>query len=607
MYIMKKTTVSDFIISYIASLGVKKIFLISGGADVQLIDSIIKNGSVEYVCNHNEQASAMAAESYARVTENIGVCIVTVGPGATNTITGVAGAWLDSIPTLYISGQVKRDNMVGNANLRQLGVQEINIIDLVKPITKYAVIVTDPSEIKYHIKKAVFLAKSGRPGPVYLDIPSDVQTSLVEVETLKDFSPEEEGGLQFKNNKLIDQVNRTIEYLKKAKRPVIFAGHGINLGKARTEFMELVEKLKIPVVTTMSANDIIPTDHFLFSGKPGVFGNRSGNFVIQNADLVISIGARHHLWNIGYNYVSFAKNAIKIVVDIDETELKKKTVVPDLPIQADAKAFINGIIDRSNDTVFPDVSHWLRQCQEWKRKYPVLLPEYKKEKKYVNSYYFTDTLSSMLKERDVIVTGVGTSFTGSLQSFRIKKGQRYHCNVGCASMGYDLPAAIGASFANDGKRIILLTGDGSIMFNLQELQTIVHHNLNIKIFLLNNSGYLAIKNTQNSFFGGRLAAVDKKTGVSFPNFKKIAGAFEMKYEKIRNHTEMSKKIRKVLSYKNGPVLCEIQMSPTQPLYPKVYSAKNPDGTMVSKPLEDMYPFLERDEFAKNMGAVSLLK
>lgn len=596
---MAKVKVSDFIADYISSLGVKEVFLVSGGGNLHMLDSIAKHKKLNYICNHHEQASAMAAECYARVSENIGVCIVTLGPAATNTITGVAGAWYDSIPVLYISGQVARHFMIYRDDLRQLGVQETDIIKIVKSITKYAEVVKKPEEIKYHLKKAVYFAKSGRPGPVFLDIPSDIQAMIIDDKDLRDFDPEKENLIKTKTN-YQKQIKEVVNLLKKSQKPVIFAGHGIRLAKARKEFNNLIKLLKIPVLTTMSAVDLISSDDPLFIGRPGVFGDRAGNFAIQNSDLLISIGSRNHLWNIGYDVKSFAKKAKKVVVDIDKVELEKKTVIPDISIEADAKDFLSELNKQAKEFVLPDTSKWLIKCQEWKKKYPVVLTSYKNEKKYVNSYYFTDVLSSQLKGGETIITGVGTSFTGTLQSIKIKKEQRLHCNVGCAAMGYDLPAAIGASFAKNKKPVILLTGDGSIMFNLQELQTILHNKLPIKIFLFNNSGYLAIKNSQNSFFSGKFAAVDQKTGVSFPDFKKIAQAFQISYEKIENHTNMTEKIKKVLNYK-GSILCDIKMSPLQPLYPKVYSEKKSDGSMFSRPLEDMYPFLDRKEFEENMN------
>jgi len=595
---MAKIKVSDLIVEYIASLGVKHVFLISGGGNMHLVDSVAKSSKLKYICNHHEQACAMAAESYGRVGGNIGVCISTVGPAATNMLTGIMGAWTDSISTLYISGQVKRDNMITGTGLRQLGVQEINIADIARPITKYCVEILDWKDVKYHLEKAVFLAKTGRPGPVLLDIPSDIQGMTVEENDLRKFVPEEENLNVFRNEPELDSKIKTIlEWIKKAKRPVLFAGHGIRLAKAEREFLDLVAKLKIPILTSMAGHDLIPFSHELYVGRPGVFGDRAGNFAIQNSDLLISIGARNHLWNIGYTYKAFARNAKKVVVDIDAEELKKKTVIPDLAVHADAKVFIEELSKQVQPV--ENAKEWIQKCIEWKEKYPVVDPSYKKETDFVNSYYFTQILSEKLKEDEIIMTGVGTSFTGTSQNFNIKKGQRLHSSIGCASMGYDLPSAIGAWFATGKDRIILITGDGSIMLNLQELQTISHYKIPVKIFLLNNNGYLAIKNTQNSFFLGNLAGVDEKTGVSFPSFAKVAETFGLGYVHIPNHSEIEKKIEETLNF-SGPVICDINMSPTQPLLPKVYSEKLADGTMISKPLEDMYPFLDRDEFKHNM-------
>ena len=593
-----KKKVSDFIIDYVASLGVEHVFLVSGGGNIHLLDSAAKSSKLGYVCNHHEQACAMAAESYGRVGGNFGVCITTLGPASTNTVTGIMGAWTDSISTLYLCGQVKRDNMITGTHLRQLGVQEINIADIARPITKYSEVVLDPLDIKYHLQKAIFLATTGRPGPVLLDIPSDVQAVEVEESNLREFNAQEEGLSLVENVNLPSQVETLLGWIKQSKRPVIFAGHGIRLSKAEKEFLELVEKLKIPVLTSMTAHDIIPTNHPLCIGRPGVFGDRAGNFAVQNADLLISIGARHHLWNIGYAYTSFAREAKKVVVDIDINELNKKTITPDLPINTDAKLFIEEVNKQASLINSPS-EDWLKSCQKWKEKYPVVLPEYKNEKNYVNSYYFTKLLSDKLNEGEIIMAGVGTSFTGTIQSFNVKKGQRLHYSVGCASMGYDLPSAIGAWFATKKERIILITGDGSIMMNIQELQTISHYKIPVKIFLLNNNGYLAIKNTQNSFFNGDLAAVDPKTGVSFPSFAKVADTFGLGYIKMENHDGIDEKINQVLNY-DGPVICDINMSPDQPLLPKVYSEKLADGTMISKPLEDMFPFLDRQEFLENM-------
>lgn len=595
---MSKVKVADFVVDFIASKGTKHAFLIPGGANVQLVDSVAKSNKVMHVSNHHEQSCAMAAESYGRVGGGVGVCITTVGPASTNALTGIMGAWTDSVPTLYLCGQVKREVMMTGTGLRQLGIQEINIVDIARPITKYCEIVDKPEDIKYHLEKAWFLAISGRPGPVLLDIPADVQSAEIETDTLRSFDPAQEGLRSEPDADLTDQISQLNQWLKESKRPVIFAGAGIRMSKAGEQFLALAEKLQIPVLTAMAAHDLIPSENPLFIGRPGVFGDRAGNFAIQTADLLISIGARHHLWNIGYNYKEFAHKAKKVIIDIDQNELNKKTVIPDLPIHADAGTFIEEWL--KNSATKTNINNWLDKCREWKAKYPVVLPEYKNEKDFVNSYYFTDVLSAHLREGEIIMTGVGTSFTGTLQSFKIKKGQRLFSSVGCASMGYDLPSAIGAWFATGKDRIILLTGDGSIMMNLQELQTIFHYKIPIKIFLINNNGYLAIKNTQNSFFHGNLVAVDEDSGVSFPSFAKVADTFNIAYLQIENHEGMEEKIDQALSME-GPVICEIKMSPNQPLFPKVNSEKLADGTMISKPLEDMYPPLNRDEFEANMA------
>lgn len=589
---------SDYLFNRIADYGVKDIFMISGGGNMHLINSVGTNKRLNYICNHHEQASAIAAEGYARVKNSLGVCLVTTGPGGTNTITGVLGAWLDSIPVLYISGQVKRNDMVNSSGLRQLGVQEAPIVDMVKPITKYAVTITNPLSIRYHLEKAIDLATNGRMGPVWLDIPLDVQAAMIEETRLHKYLKSKKN--EISNQKLDYLVKKTIDMVKAAKRPIILAGHGIRLSGAGEEFMNLVEKLGIPVVTSMGGTDIIPSTHRLFVGRIGSFGNRSGNFAIQNSDLIISFGARMHLWSIGYDYNNFGREAKKIVIDIDHCELNKKTISPDLKIQANVAVFIKKFSAALNSNPITSPHKWIVRCSDWKKRYPVVLPEYSKEKKFVNSYYFTEVLSGLLKNNDVIVTGNGTAFTGTIQAISIKKGQRFHCNVGCASMGYDLPAAIGASVAiGKRKRIILITGDGSIMMNLQELQTISHYKLPIIIFLLNNEGYLAIRNTQTSFFKSHFVASEKNSGVSFPNFRDIAKAFNLKYISICNHSGLKAKIAKVLSSKQS-ILCDLRMNPAQPLYPKVSSKKNPDGSIISKPIEDMYPFLNREEFLANM-------
>jgi acetolactate synthase-1/2/3 large subunit len=600
-----KIKVSDYIAKFIAKQNIKDVFLISGGANVALVDSIAKNKKLNYVCNHHEQACSMAAEGYARVNENIGVCVVTTGPAGINTLTGVFGAWADSIPMAVITGQVKRRD-INDGSLRQFGVQEVDIVAMAKPVTKFAVTIDKAENVDYFLEKSFFLAKSGRPGPVLLNIPSDIQATVIDTKDFKKFDLSKEK-LSFKidiTKKDDKKVEKLLKLLQNSTRPLIISGHGIALAGARKEIVKLIEKLEIPVVSSMSGHDTVPTAHPLYIGRHGVFGNRTGNFAVQSADLVITIGSRNHLWNIGYDWEKFAPNATKVVVDIDKAELNKKSLKPDLSFNLDAKDFLKLLLSRTVKDKTSKNSSWVKKCQGWKEKYKPVLPEHKNQKKLVNSYYFTKLLSNEMKDDEVIFTGNGTAFTGTNQALSLKEKQRLHYNVGCASMGYDLPAAIGASIANDNKRILCLTGDGSLMMNLQELQTIVHYKLPVKIFVYNNGGYLAIKNTQNSYFNGDFNAVDAKSGVSFPDFKLISKAFDIKYIKIDSHTNLSSKIKKVLDFP-GPVFCDLKMLPVQTLYPKVYSQKNKDGSMSSASMENMFPFLPEHELKEALNMAEL--
>lgn len=594
----QKIKLSDYIVNYLASIGVGDVFMITGGGAMHLNESFGNHPHVRYYCNHHEQAGAMAAEAYARI-KGLGVCVVTTGPGGVNTLNGVVGAWLDSIPMLIVSGQVKRETIKPTEKLRQLGVQELNIVDIVRPITKYAVIITKPEEIRYHLEKAVHLAKSGRPGPVWIDVPLDVQASYIEESSLVGF-PSRELKPLFDKSKLVEQVGETLKLLCSSKRPVIFAGGGVRLSGAQELLLKLAERFKIPILTAMSANDLVHSDHKLFFGRPGAFGgDRAGNFIIQNSDLLISLGARLHLWTIGFDYKNFARAAKKIIVDIDKTELEKPTVRPDIAIHGDVKEFTTEMLQQGKNLKMPRYISWLAYCKRIKEKYPALLPVYKKQKKFVNSYYFIDVLSKCMKEGEVIVTSDGTAFSCTAQAIKIKRDQRLIYNVGCASMGYGLPAAIGACIANAKKRVVCLEGDGSIQLNIQELQTVVHYKLPVKIFVFNNEGYLSIRITQENFFKSHYVGSNPQSGVSFPDMRKISKAYGIPFARINNQTALEEKLRHVLDAE-GPIICEIMMDPGQPLIPKITSVIKPDGRMISKPLEDMYPFLPRKEFYQNM-------
>lgn len=588
---------SDYIFSFIAELGVKEIFAVSGGGAMHLVDSLGKNDKLSYIATHHEQAAAMAAEGYSRISGKPGVALVTSGPGGTNTITGVCGAWVDSIPTIFISGQVTRDTLIGKTGLRQFGIQEINIIDLVKPITKYAVTITDASTIKHHLQKAIFLATTGRPGPVWLDIPLDIQSKLINPNKLVSFKPTKQ---EIKVDTLFkEKVQKSLEMLQSAKRPVLISGYGIRLAKAEKTFLQLVDKLGIPIISSWTTSDLISTTHKLYVGRSGIMGDRAGNFAVQNSDLLLIIGSRMSIPQVGYNYKTFAREAKKIMVDIDEIELKKPSIKVDLPIKGNAKDFISEMllhIERKQMKFSFD--DWINKCHQWKEKYPVVLPKYKKMKKGVNSFYFIDILSQKLNENAVIVTDMGTSFSCTMQTFKTKLGQRLFTSGGHASMGFGLPGAIGACFANDRKKTICISGDGGLQMNIQELQTLVHYNLPVILFVLNNGGYLTIKLMQQNHFG-RYVGSEQSSGLSCPDIVKIGKAYDIKTARISNNKELHSNIDSILD-ERGPFICEIMMPENQPLIPRVSSLKKPDGTIESKPLEDLYPFLDRDEFLDNM-------
>lgn len=589
---------SDYVISFIEDLGIKDIFLVSGGGCMHLVDSIGRNKKIRYICNHHEQASAIAAEGYARMKNDLGVAVVTSGPGGTNAITGVAGSWVDSIPILIISGQVKLETtIVDHPGLRQLGDQELNIIDIVKPITKYAVMVKDKNTIRYHLEKAVYLAKEGRPGPVWIDIPLDIQAAEINAAQLTEFIPPVK-----KPRKSVEfQISQTVKLLMQAKRPLIIAGNGIRLAKGEKVFHELLAKLNIPVITAINGNDLVNEDYPHYTGRSGIMGQRSANFAMQNCDLLISLGARLMLRQISYNYQAFAREAIKVVVDIDPAELEKKTLDPDLPVLCDAKIFLEKLLAQINNTENFAVKceEWKERCRAWRERYPAVLPEYRAQKEYVNYYYFIEKLSEKLSANDHIVTTNGTANVGTMQAVRLKKGQRLFTNTGLAQMGYGLPVAIGACVANNREQIICIENDGSLQMNIQELQTLVHHQFPIKLFVINNAGYLSIKITQKTYFPDNITAACPASGVTCPDTLKIAKAYRIQAVRIKNHEELDAKLKWTLETE-GPVICEIMMHPYQELLPKLSSEWKPDGRLVSKPLEDMYPFLPRVEFYENM-------
>ena len=589
---------ADYVIEYVGSLGVEEIFTVSGGGSIFFCDALARSKKVKYVCCHHEQAVNMATEAYARVRQDIAVSLVTTGPGGTNSITGVACSWMDSVPHLVISGQVFFNQTIGNSGVRQLGVQEINIIDLIKPITKYAVMVTDPQSIKYHLQKAIYLAKTGRPGPVWLDVPANVQNAMIDENALQGFSPEE---VRIGYDKdLTEKVSKVVALLKASKRPMIHVGQGVRLAGATDDFMQFIETHGLPFVTARNANDMVPTSHDLYIGRPGTFAQRGANFAVQNADFYLAIGTRLSLPQTGYNSKDFARNAARVMVDIDRAELDKKTLDMHIKVHADAKAFLLEL-NRQASGLRLDVSEWLGQCRKWRERYPVVLPEYWRQKGSVNSYVLIDILSDLLTADDVVVTDMGFAFQNTHQAFRVKKGQRVFTNCGFAPMGWGLPAAVGACFANRRKRTVCIAGEGGLMMNIQELATVMHHKLPIKLFILNNGGYLTIKQTQQIGFESRIMGSNEETGLSFPDMMKIAEAHGMPGVRLESQDNMRQRIQEALD-PPGPFVCEIVMDRDQEQIPKIISRRRPDGTMEQTPLEDMYPFLDREEIEENMNS-----
>lgn len=592
---------SDYLARRVAELGVTHVFIVTGGGAMHLDDSFGGRDDLEYVCCHHEQACAIAVEGYARTRGAIGCAVVTTGPGGTNTITGVLGQWHDSVPALYLSGQVRYDTTVASTGqpLRQLGDQEADIVALVTPITKYAVMVTDPNTIRYHFDRAVHLATTGRCGPVWLDIPLNVQAAMIDEDVLTGYDSAEddaEGG--FDRTMVAQQLEEVVERLKTAKSPVILAGSGIRTGGAFDLFQRVVARLGIPVTTAWNAHDLLWEEHPLYAGRPGTIGDRAGNFAVQNADLLIVLGCRLNVRQIGYNFAAWASRAYQVVVDIDAEELRKPTITPQLPIHSDVAYFLEALETRLASVELPDRTQWIEWCIERRRRYPVCLPEYRERDEPVNPYVFVDVLSERLAENDVVVTANGAACVVGFQGLKLKRGQRLIGNSGTASMGYDLPAAQGAAVAR-GDRVICLAGEGSIQMNIQELQTMVHNQLPVKIFVFENGGYLSIRQTQDNLFGGHYVGEAPRSGVSFPDMVRLADAYGIPARRVSSHIDLADTIDWALSTE-GPVLVDVMMDSEQNFSPKSQAQKLPDGTLVSKPLEDLWPFLSQEELDANM-------
>ncbi len=590
---------SDYAFRTLADWGTQHVFLVSGGGAMHLNDSVGQEPRIKLVCNHHEQASAMAAEAYARVTGKPGVVSVTTGPGGINALNGVFGAWTDSVPMLVISGQVRRDTCMryrGINGLRQLGDQEVDIIAMVERITKYAVMVSDPSTIRYHLERAYHLARSGRPGPCWLDIPVDVQAAQIEPTALVAYDPSEDD-LVWDQQEVDSQCREILARLQKASRPVIMAGTGVRAAGALEEFKEIASQLQVPV-TTAWTHDLIASDNPLFCGRPGTIGDRAGNFVVQNADVLLILGSRLNLRQVSYNWQSFAPHAFKIQVDADPAELCKPLVRPDMAVHCDLKVFLQSMLRQLSRPEDFGTKHdsWLDWCRERVRGYPVVLDRHRTPGPPLNPYHFMEQLSDILRADDVVISGNASACILPFQVMKIKEGQRLISNSGAASMGHDLPAAIGAAFARNGKRVICLAGDGSLQMNIQELQTVVHHKLPIKIFVLNNEGYLSIRSTQANFFG-RLTGEGPASGVTFPDIVKVGAAYGIPSIRIDRSSLMSE-IERALE-NDGPALIEVVLDPAQGFEPRSKAKQLPDGKIISPPLDDMYPFLDEEELRTN--------
>jgi acetolactate synthase-1/2/3 large subunit len=595
---------SDFVMRFVAQQGVRHVFLLVGGGAMHLNDSLARCQGLQYVCNHHEQASAIAAENYAKFTNQLGVAMVTTGPGGTNAITGLAGAWLDSTPCLFISGQVKRpdrmyDSEGKHRGVRQMGNQEIDIVAIVKPLTKYAVTIDDPNSIRYHMEKAVHLARTGRPGPVWIDIPIDVQGAQIDESSLPGFEPEatqESGG----DDALSRQVCGIIEQLNKAERPLLMIGNGVRLAGAGPLLEETIRLLQLPVETTWVAMDLIGEDDPLFVGRPGTLAARGANFALQNCDFLLVIGARMDLPIVGYTPENMARAAFKVMVDIDAAELAKLGTVVQMPVQADAKAFLTELLAQRSNIAGRDYSGWLKRCQDWNSKYPLITAEHRVPNGLVSIFHLAEVIAAETSPQDCIVSGSsGSGIEIFLFAFPVRKGQRAFHTAGLGAMGYGIAASIGVCVASGGQRTICVDGDGGFQLNIQELATVAHLGLPIKFFVLNNNGYASIRASQTNFFGAPSIGCSEATGITMPNLLEIARSYGIAAVTIEDQSDLNASVRKVLDMP-GPVICDVKVIPDEVRAPRLSSVQRADGSFVSKPLEDLWPFLERDEFAANM-------
>lgn len=593
---------SDYVMGFVADQGVRHVFMLPGGAAMHVNNSLAREARLTSVCMLHEQACAIAAEAYARTAGTIGVVQVTAGPGGTNAITGLAGAWFESTPVLFISGQVKRADLKGERGVRQLGVQELDIPRVVASLTKYAVTVTDPKSIRFHLEKAVHLAKHGRSGPVWIDLPLDVQATPIETEELAPFDPATLPALGLGPAEVRAKAREMLALLDAAERPVLLAGNGVHCARAERELRALVDRLGVPVLRTWIGADLIPDDHPLCFGKPGTVASRGANFTLQNSDLVVSIGSRLDFAITGYDRTQFARAAKKVVVDIDESEVEKLGIPVDLTVVADAGSFLRALLaelDGRGPAALRDRSSWLTRCRDWKARYPVVLPEYWRSEGCINTYAFTKLLSDEASAGDLIVPGSsGAAVDTFWLSLELKERQRAIATGGLGAMGFGLPAAIGGCIGSGGRRTLSVDGDGGFQLNIQELATVQRLQLPIKFFVINNNGYASIRASQRSYFE-QVIACDPSSGLALPDTCRVAEAYGLPARRLSDQRTLRSDIRSVLAAP-GPMVVEVMVHPDQAIGPRVSSAIRADGSMASRPLEDLFPFLARDELRENM-------
>lgn len=593
---------ADVVAEVIASAGVEHVFLLPGGGAMYLVDAVGKHPGLEVVACLHEQAAAISAEAYGRIhASGIGVAVVTTGPGATNAITAVAGAWIESVPMLIISGQVKRADMLKDAPLRQKGVQEVDIVSMVKSVTKYAKTIENAETIRQEVEFAIHIAKAGRAGPVWLDIPLDIQGSPVNDELLPRFvPPADTQSLAIGNNALETQIEQAVSLIAKAERPLILAGHGVRLSGAASEFRALAEQFNIPVVTTWNAMDLLPYDHPLCIGRPGVVALRAPNFAIQNCDLLISIGCRLDNIITAYNPHGFARAAKKIVVDVDPGEINKLEMEITVPICADARDFITGLLGHDGATDKDRYQSWRNICQGWKERYPVNDGKPFPSTGPITHYQFADAISTVAPPNMLVSTGSsGLAVEIFYTVFRNKPGQRVFLTSGLGAMGYGLPAAIGACFANGRKPMLLVESDGSLQLNLQELATIKAFDLPICIVIMNNGGYCSIRNTQRNYFDGRFVGTGPEAGLWLPALSSLSETYGLAYAHISTGEPLEEQLQSAMQ-RRWPMIIEVELAQSEVLSPKAAAIPQADGSMLSMPLEDMSPLLPLDVLQAEM-------